>query len=345
MTSLELRRESGLTPLADGLPEPWAAEWGEDRYGVFQGFAVDGVVQRMRWVPPGTFTMGSPETEAGRWKDEGPQHEVVLSRGYWLADTPCTQALWQAVMGSNPSRFVSPERPVENVSWDDCQVFLAKLAGRVHGLGARLPTEAEWERACRAGTTQATWLGDLEILGKNNAPLLDPIAWYGGNYCSINFNLDNGHDITGEFWKEKQYQQTKGGTHPVRFKRPNPWGLFDMLGNVFGVVFGLVRQVWFGAGYRPYWACHGLGPGVPRWLVVRRREVRPRGGPQRAHAWLPRHAPGLSSRPRSGNKSARRGGAPAKSAPRGGAPGGRRAEPPAIATARDASSLAKILLP
>ncbi len=231
MTSLELRRESGLTPLADGLPEPWAAEWGEDRYGVFQGFAVDGVVQRMRWVPPGTFTMGSPETEAGRWKDEGPQHEVVLSRGYWLADTPCTQALWQAVMGSNPSRFVSPERPVENVSWDDCQVFLAKLAGRVHGLGARLPTEAEWERACRAGTTQATWLGDLEILGKNNAPLLDPIAWYGGN-CGVDFDLDNGHDITGELWKEKQYQQTKGGTHPVRFKQPNPWGLFDMLGNV-----------------------------------------------------------------------------------------------------------------
>lgn len=230
VTSPELRRESSLSPLADGLPEPWAAEWGEDRYGVFQGFAVDGVVQRMRWVPPGTFTMGSPKTEAGRWEDEGPQHEVVLSRGYWLADTPCTQALWQAVMGANPSRFVSPERPVENVSWDDCQMFLAKLGGRVQGLGARLPTEAEWERACRAGTTQATWLGDLDIRGENDAPILDAIAWYGGN-SGHGFDLPNGEDSIG--WPNKQYPHTKAGTRPVRLKLPNPRGLFDMLGNVW----------------------------------------------------------------------------------------------------------------
>ncbi len=228
--SIELRRESVPSPLADGLPEPWAAEWGEDRYGVFQGFAVGGVVQRMRWVPPGTFRMGSPETEAGRFDDEGPQHEVILSRGYWLADTPCTQALWQAVMGSNPSRFVSPERPVENVSWEDCQVFLAKLDSRVRGLGARLPTEAEWECACRAGTTGATWKGDLEILGDNNAPILDEIAWYGGN-SGHGFDLETGEDSSG--WSGKHYPHTKAGTRPVRQKQPNPWGLFDMLGNVF----------------------------------------------------------------------------------------------------------------
>ncbi len=105
---------------------------------------------------------------------------MTLTEGRWLADAPCTQALWEAVMGSNPSYFVSPERPVEQVSWDDCQEFVQKLNERVAGLEARLPSEAEWEQACRAGTQTATWLGDLEILGECNAPLLDEIAWYGG---------------------------------------------------------------------------------------------------------------------------------------------------------------------
>ncbi len=228
-TTLALRRESGLTPLADGLPEPWAAEWGEDRYGVFQGFAVDGVVQRMRWIPPGTFTMGSPETEAGRYDEEGPQHEVKLSRGYWLADTPCTQALWRAVMGNNPSRFASPDRPVENVAWDDCLGFLTKINGKLPHLDVRLPSEAEWEHACRSGTTQATWEGDLSIRGENDAPLLDAIAWYGGN-SGCDFDFQDGWD--SREWPKKQYPHTKAGTRRVGLKRPNPWGLFDMLGNV-----------------------------------------------------------------------------------------------------------------
>ena len=103
----------GPHPLADGLPEPWAVEWGEDWYGPFMGFAVGTVWQRLRWVPPGKFMMGSPEGEAGRYDDEG-QHEVELRSGLWLADTPVTQALWRAVMGNNPSRFVSSDRPVEH---------------------------------------------------------------------------------------------------------------------------------------------------------------------------------------------------------------------------------------
>ena len=109
----------GRHPLADGLPEPWAAAWGEDRFGPFMSFAIAEVVQRTRWVPPGRFLMGSPEEEAERDAAEGPQHEVELRRGFWLADAPCTQALWQAVMGENPSRFVSADRPVEQVSWID----------------------------------------------------------------------------------------------------------------------------------------------------------------------------------------------------------------------------------
>ncbi len=221
---------AGRHPLADGLPEPWAVEWGEDPHGVFMGFAVGSVVQRLRWVPPGTFLMGSPEHEAGRHDDEGPQHRVTLTEGLWLADTPVTQALWEAVTGENPSRFASPERPVEQVSWDDCQQFIARLNALVPGLDARLPTEAEWEYACRAGTETATWAGDLEILGQNDAPVLDAIAWYGGN-SGHGFELADGYDSSG--WPEKQYDHTRAGTRPVKGKQPNPLGLYDMLGNVY----------------------------------------------------------------------------------------------------------------
>src|SRR5512143_4332357 len=107
--------------------------------------------------------MGSPETEPGRWNDEGPQHKVTISKGFWLFDTACTQALWQAVMGNNPSRFTSPDRPVEQVSWNDVQDFLARINERIPGLALDLPTEAQWEYACRAGTDTATYAGGLKI--------------------------------------------------------------------------------------------------------------------------------------------------------------------------------------
>lgn len=221
---------SGLHPLRHGIPEPWAAEWGEDRFGVFMGFAVRSVVQRMRWIPPGRFTMGSPESEAGRREDEGPQHEVELSCGFWLADTPCTQALWQAVMGENPSRFLSPERPVEQVNWDDCQSFAAKLNTLLPGLGVRLPSEAEWEYACRAGTKTAIWTGDLDLRGENDAPALDVIAWYGGN-SGHGVEVSNAHDFSNR--PNEKYPHTQAGTRQVCGKLSNPLGLFDMLGNVF----------------------------------------------------------------------------------------------------------------
>jgi formylglycine-generating enzyme required for sulfatase activity len=154
--------------------------------------------------------MGSPTSEPGRYPDEGPQHEVTLTRGYWLGEAPVAQALWVAVMGRNPSRFRGErlddlQRPVEHVSWADCQEFLERLNAQVAELAARLPTEAEWERACRAGTTGATWIGALS--GKEAASGLEAIAWYRSN--------------------------SGGETRPVGRKVPNPYGLYDMLGNVF----------------------------------------------------------------------------------------------------------------
>jgi len=218
--SLELRR----------ITRPdWATAMGRDRHGLWAEFTIDAVVQRMRWIPPGRFQMGSPENEPGRHSNEGPQHEVTLSHGYWLFDTPVTQELWLAVQKEKPSHFQDPLRPVEQVSWDNCQTFLRKINEAVAGLNLSLPTEAEWEYACRAGTAEATYAGPMEILGTCNAPILDDIAWYSGN-SGVDFDLEDGWDSSG--WPEKQYDHQNAGTRKVGQKLPNRWGLFDMLGNV-----------------------------------------------------------------------------------------------------------------
>ena len=211
------------------LKPDWAATIGEDRYGLWTNFRLREIEQRLRWIAPGEFLMGSPEGEQGRFPEREKQHRVTLTQGFWLFDTPVTQALWQAVMSKNPSYFQSPTRPVEQVSWDDCRKFIEKI-NQSSGMVLSLPTEAQWEYACRAGTTTATYAGDLEILGQNNAPILDEIAWYGGN-SGVDFELENGYDVSG--WSEKQYDHQKAGTHPVAEKQPNAWGLYDMLGNVW----------------------------------------------------------------------------------------------------------------
>ena len=182
-------------PLITGCPPRWASGWGQDQWGVFVEITLQDVTQRLRWIPPGQFWMGSPEEEPGRDDDEGPRHQVTLSEGYWLFDTPCTQALWEAVMDQNPSKFKGEDQPVENVNWKDVQNFLTRINGQIPDLGLSLPSEAQWEYACRAGTETAIYTGDL-----------DSIAWYSGN--------------------------SESKTHPVKLKRANPWGLYDMLGNV-----------------------------------------------------------------------------------------------------------------
>jgi formylglycine-generating enzyme required for sulfatase activity len=172
--------------------------------------------------------MGSPENEEGRYDNEGPQHLVTWTEGRWLGDTPVTQGLWKAVTGKNPSYFQSgkqstEDRPVEKVNWAECVTLC-------EAIGMRLPSEAEWEYACRGGTTTGTWVGDLVVVGDNNAPALDPIAWYGGN-CGVDFDLEEtGYDVTR--WRNKQSEFARGGTRGVRQKKPNPLGLYDMLGNV-----------------------------------------------------------------------------------------------------------------
>ena len=222
-------------PLVNGCAPSWASGWGQDRFGIFAEFSLPGendswITQRMRWIPAGSFLMGSPKDEPGQRDDEGPQHNVALSRSFWMFDTPCTQALWQTVVGSNPSQFVDPERPVERVSWEDAQAFMLKVNAAVEGLELQLPSEAMWEYACRASSTEATYAGPIEILGVCNAPALDAIAWYGGN-SGVDYDLEESVDSTD--WPEKQYQHTKAGTRRVKMKQPNRWGLYDMLGNVW----------------------------------------------------------------------------------------------------------------
>ena len=181
----------------------------------------------MVWIEPGTFTMGSAESEQDRYQWEGPQTEVSISQGYWIGRHPVTQGEFLEVTGANPSWFngsrptdrdpVSPAgeyvvnlgRPVESVSWHDATNFCALLSAREQnagrlpdGLVYRLPTEAEWEYACRGGTTSRFSYGDdLTYAG------LSTYAWHQGNSDAI--------------------------THPVGLKSPNPVGLYDMHGNVW----------------------------------------------------------------------------------------------------------------
>lgn len=231
--TLHLRTDRSARILAPAIKPSWATEVGRDAYGLWATLTIADARQRFRWIPPGRFLMGSPAGEQGRYDWEGPRHQVAITRGFWLGDTPCTQAMWWALRGDNPSRFKSPQRPVEQLSWDEVDTQLQRLSmamGRDEDGLFRLPNEAEWEYACRAGTTTSTYAGELEIIGENNAPLLDDIAWYGGN-SGVDFDLDNGFDSSD--WPKKQHEHTRAGTREAAQKAPNHWGLYDMLGNVW----------------------------------------------------------------------------------------------------------------
>ncbi len=190
----------------------WGGQLDYDDYGLYADLNLRGITQRFRWIAPGDFLMGSPETEPEResWdKGNETQHSVTLTQGYWLADTACTQALWQAVMGANPAEFKdNPNNPVETVSWDDVQDFIAKLNELVPGLKACLPTEAQWEYACRAGTST-------------------PFS-FGENINPQQVNYEGNYPYAGG---EKGLYRQK--TVPVKSLPANPWGLYEMHGNVY----------------------------------------------------------------------------------------------------------------
>lgn len=143
------------------------------------------------WIAPGNFMMGSKNGDG----DEKPVHRMTIGSGFYMGKHEVTQAQWQAVMGNNPAYFKGDNLPVEQVSWDDAQKFINKLNDLNDGYKYRLPTEAEWEYACRAGTT-----------GDYSGNLVD-MAWYADN--------------------------SGRRTHPVGSKQPNAFGLYDMHGNVW----------------------------------------------------------------------------------------------------------------
>ena len=203
------------------FPPPWAVAWGDDRFGLWAELEVNTVVQRLRWIAPGEFWMGSDKAERAllrnkdweRWAErESPRHRVCLSEGFWLADTACTQAMWLAVLDgeNNPSHFSDdPELPVESVSFDDVVRFLHRLKIEfTEGCAANLPTEAQWEYACRAGTEAAFAFGDTITPQQVNCD---------GNH-------PYGNAAKGLF-RER--------TVPVKALPANRWGLYQMHGNIW----------------------------------------------------------------------------------------------------------------
>ena len=164
------------------------------------------------WIPPGSFMMGCSPGDTECYADEKPSHRVEITKGFWIGETPVTQEAYERVTGSNPSHFKGLQRPVETVSWEDALKYCQTV-------GARLPTEAEWEYAARAGSTAARY-GEL-----------DEIAWHTKN--------------------------SNNQTHDVQGKKPNGWGLYDTLGNVWEWVAD-----WYGESY--YESSEARDPAGPK---------------------------------------------------------------------------------
>ena len=152
-------------------------------------------------IPAGEFMMGSPDSESGRSSHEGPVHKVRITRPFYVGKYEVTQAAYEAVVGKNPSHFKGSSNPVERVSWHDSVAFCKKLS-QPAGVDIVLPTEAQWEYACRAGTRTRFSFGD-----DLNYRQLGEYAWYSSN--------------------------SGNKTHAVGEKKPNPWGLYDMHGDVW----------------------------------------------------------------------------------------------------------------
>jgi len=224
----------------DKVPRPpWARRFWQDACGTAAEFRIGDVPFLLRWIPSGRFLMGSPENEQGRSSDEGPQHQVTISRGFWLGETPVTQQQWKAVvqacsgsdLPADPSDFKNqPLHPVESVNWHKCVQFCDHVQALLRSDEQfRLPTEAEWEYACRAGTSGAFQDGSPCTAPEGSDPALEKLGWYGKN--------------------------SGGKTQPVGLKQCNGWGLYDMHGNVWE---------WCRDGQRPYGAEPQVNPVGPQ---------------------------------------------------------------------------------
>jgi sulfatase modifying factor 1 len=209
----ELTRYAGGSPIITGMANDLLAlarKSGEQTPAtlgptVGSPWTVPDLSLEMLWCKPGSFQMGSPEDEEDRYEDET-LHEVTLTSGYWLGKHPVTQAEWEKVMGNNASHFNGANRPVEKVSWDDVTSFCEKLnereseAGRLPaGMAYQLPTEAQWEYACRAGTTTAYAFGnELTAKDANTGSSKLKETTDVGKYPA---NLWGFHDMHGNVWE------------------------------------------------------------------------------------------------------------------------------------------------
>ncbi len=184
------------------------------RAGLAQDVYTNKLGMRFVHIPSGSFTMGSPESEKGRnWNET--QHRVTLSKSFYLGETEVTQGQWNRLVSPNPSSFKLGDRyPVDSVSWDEVMAFISFLNQWEGTDTYRLPTEAEWEYACRAGSTTAFANGPITTLSCNQPePALVDMAWY----CYNSGLQDPARDFK---------------PHPVKTLKPNQWGLYDMHGNV-----------------------------------------------------------------------------------------------------------------
>ena len=203
----------------DGFERPrWAKRIGRDTYGLFAELEIanqkgQSLIQTFRWIPAGSFMMGSPDDEPERYAEDEDYHQVTHTKGFWMADTTVTQIVWEVVMGKNPAKFKEDlNNPVEQVSWKDSQAFIEKLNQALPEISAdqqlRLPSEAEWEYACRAGTETPFSFGD--------------------NMTSEQVNFDGSIP-----YNNAPKSEERNKTVPVKSLPANQWGLYEMHGNVW----------------------------------------------------------------------------------------------------------------